>query len=175
MRSGRLAWDVENIWCDIVKIHRAVNMGEAVKMKRLFMVLFFALSIAGSAASIIMAASAGPVVLTHPQVTATICPSSSPTAGSLTQILPASTAVGNSQVVNRLCYIVQNFSTANSVMVGNQNISGIQGVAIGPVPSGQPTPAGAVGGTTVICTNDSVNACGVGAAAVVGVTEINRQ
>ena len=118
--------------------------------------------------------ASGPDTVTHAEATATQCAAATPVAGNQTTLLAQSTFTPPKQMAsNRLCYIVQNFSTANAAMVGDQ-VSATQGIALNPVPAAEPSSVGAVGDTATVCVTTTLNACGVGASAVVGFTEIQR-
>lgn len=116
----------------------------------------------------------GPLTATHPEVTATQCAAATPVAANQTTLLAASTSNPGTTgpvISNRLCYIVQNFSGANPVSVGD-SVSATQGVVINPVPAAQSTSS--VGGTATVCTTSALLACGINGSAVVGFTEITR-
>ena len=116
--------------------------------------------------------SSGPDTQTHAYVTATACAAATPVAGNETTVLTQSTINPPTKLVsNRLCYIVQNFSTTNPVAVGDA-VSATQGVVLNAVPASQPT--GSAGGSATICVTSVLNACGIGGSAVVGATDIRR-
>lgn len=119
-------------------------------------------------------AQVGPDTITHPEATATQCAAATPVAGNQTTLLSASTSNPPSKpIADRLCYVVQNFSTTNAAMVGDA-VSATQGIALNPVPAAQPSSVGAVGDSATVCVTTKLNACGVGGSAVVGVTEVVR-
>ena len=118
--------------------------------------------------------ASGPDTVTHPTIAATQCATGTPGASNQTQVLAQSTFTPPQQMSsNRLCYLVQNFSTSNTAMVGD-SVSVNQGIALNPVPVAEPSSVGAVGDSATVCVTSVLKACGVGASVNVGVTEIQR-
>lgn len=118
--------------------------------------------------------ASGPDTQTHPEATATQCAAATPVAGNQTTLLSQSTFTPPQQMSsNRLCYVVQNFSTTNAAMVGD-SVSATQGIALNPVPAAEPSSVGAVGDSATVCVTSVLKACGVAGSVVVGVTEVVR-